>query len=135
MGLPLLIWVLMNQSHADGFEFTDNFNEFRTDIWNKSNDILHCSKTCVYLDQDNIRIVPHSDSMLKNSLQLSLRNDCFGPWCCKSTAMVRNWRASIPKEYCTRYSTGKIISKDSYKYGSFRFLVKAAHVGKHIAKS
>jgi len=108
-----------------GKGFVDEFETLNTKRWKVTNDKLDCSRPCVYFDQDNIQIVPYGEpedvlSSTLPALKLTLRNDCFGPWCCDT------------KNSCTKYSGGQVVSKRTYGYGSFRFILQAASVDEGV---
>jgi len=122
LNVAFVIAGILNET---GKGFVDEFETLNTKRWKVTNDKLDCSRPCVYFDQDNIQIVQHGEpedmlSMALPALKLTLRNDCFGPWCCDY------------KNSCTKYSGGQIVSKRTYGYGSFRFILQAAGVDEGV---
>ena len=103
-----------------GQNFIDLFEIFDDNIWVKETNVMTClepsadSPQCVYTSDMNIvrkNLVDATPN--QHYLQMSMRNDCVGKQCCKGFSI------------CTKYTAGQIYSKNSYFYGSFRFLALA----------
>ena len=105
---------------AMGIDFADTFTDSERFLWNKEHGYLHCVGNveqmgqCRWLTEDNLQYYtrpPTERSMKHTGLFLFVRNNCEGQHCCT-------------RDFCTRYTTGSIISILSYSYGSFRFISK-----------
>merc|ERR1719285_483038 len=103
---------------ASGHRFEDLFNEFDDSIWQKIEDRLDCEShhQCIFIKEDNIEL--HTVQGIKKTrpkaseLHLTIRNDCEESECCA-------------EEYCTPYTAGMLVSRNTYGYGSFKWQARA----------
>jgi len=93
-----------------GDSFSESFLTQNTDRWDNNDDWLMCvGKQCVYLSRYNLQFnIPNPHGML----QIEMWNNCYQDHCC-----VESWR----DKNCTPYSTGQLVSKKKYGYGSYRW--------------
>jgi len=94
-----------------GNSFSESFLTQNTDRWDNNEDWLMCvGKQCVYLSRNNLQFnTPSPHGML----QIELWNNCYEDHCC----LEKN----RGHKDCTPYTTGQLVSKENYGYGSYRW--------------
>ena len=108
------------QDERFGRSFIDTFSSEKKDIWVVEEKLRCIFHECVYLSKENVditsrKVIEGRDYFGFNKLYIHFRNDCNGPHCCKDNL-------------CTHYSSGNVLSKDIYGYGSFRFHALPTHM-------
>jgi len=107
-------------SEAKGF--VETFETFDKSRWSVETDYLLClsGAHCVYLQSSNFHHFYGTDAKndRKYFIQLELGNNCREDFtiykCCE-------------KEYCTPFTSANVVSKEKFKYGSFRVYANAAY--------
>jgi len=114
MGRFILGWVIviLSSSLKIDSSFTDVFHTDGESMW-KTSDWLHCVEGhCVKMSTANIAHRIHQ----RGTLQISFRNDCDSEYdCCQDGFVLQ----------CTPYTTGQVLSRGHFGYGSFRWIADA----------
>jgi len=110
-------------NYTGGDAFVDDFRTFNYDLWVVENGYLDCvwvesvtnvfwRRRCAFASKKKVHqklVLNEISAFADVVLELMMKNDCDHVRCC------------IDKKHCTKYSSGQIVSKDSYLYGTFTF--------------
>ena len=91
----------------EGDTFTDHFTVFNRKRWTSNDGLLSCvGKHCVLRSEKNL-VFQHL-----GGVQLKYRSDCSGVECCHGLKLNKD---------CTKFTSGALVSKHRYGYGSYRW--------------